>query len=98
MEAEKLTVICPCCEAKLVIDRLTGAILAHERPKGGPAKTLEQAMSEEKKRRQEAEDRFAQAVKEHQHRDDLLEKKFQEALKRAEKDGEPPPPRPFEFD
>jgi len=98
MGTGKYIIVCPGCETKLSVDAATGALLGHERPKGGPAKSFEQALSEDKKRRQEAEDRFAQAVQEHKHRDELMEKKFQEALKRAEKDGDPPPPRPFEFD
>ena len=98
MDSDKITLICPCCETKLTLDRVTGALLSHERPKGGPARTFEQAFSEDKKRKQEAEDRFSQAVREHENRGEILEKKFREAVKRAEKDDAPPPPRPFEFD
>ena len=96
MGAANLTVICPCCEAKLTLDRITGAVLAHEKP-SGPATTFEKAVSEEKKRRQDAEDRFSQAVREHEHREEIWDKKFKEAVKRAEKDDKPPP-HPFEFD
>ena len=98
MEGGKFTLTCPCFETKLTIDRATGALLMHEKPKTGPAKSFEQVFTDEKKRKQEAEDRFAQAVREQEHKGELLEKKFKEALKRAEKDEGPPPPRPFEFD
>lgn len=98
MERGKLTVLCPCCETKLIIDQATGALLSHERPKTGPSKSFEEAFSDEKRRRQEAEDRFTQAVKEQENRADLLDKKFKEALKRAEQDDSPLPPRPFELD
>jgi len=98
MEREKFLVLCPCCETKLVIDQATGALLSHERPKQGPSKTFEEAFSDEKKRRKEAEDRFTQAMREQEHRGELLEKKFKEALKRAEEDDSPPPLRPFELD
>jgi hypothetical protein len=91
------TIICPCCEAKIIVDRITGAILAHEPPPEGPAKTLEEAMSDVKKHKAEVEDKFAQAVREHENREELLDKKFKEAFKRAEKDDKPPP-RPFDFD
>jgi hypothetical protein len=91
------TITCPCCEAKIIVDRITGAILAHEPPPEGPAKTLEEAMSDVKKHKAEVEDKFAQAVREHENREELLDKKFKEAFKRADKDGKPPP-RPFDFD
>ena len=97
MESEKYIVICPCCEAKITVDRGTGAILTHEAPPSGPAKTFEQAVSEAQKRREDAEDKFAQAFREHEHREELLDKKFKEAFKKAEKDDKPPP-RPFDFD
>ncbi len=97
MGAGKLTVVCPCCEAKIILDQLTGAVLAHQEPDSGPAKTFEQAAADEKNKRQEAADRFSQAFHEHEHREEILEKKFEEAVKRAENDDKPPP-HPFEFD
>jgi hypothetical protein len=97
MESGDHIIICPCCEAKITVDRNTGAILTYEEPPSGPAKTFEQAVSEEQKRRHEAEDKFAQAFREHEHREELLDKKFKEAFKKAEKDDKPPP-RPFDFD
>ena len=96
MGAENLTITCPCCEAKITLDRITGAVLAHEKP-SGPSTTFEEAVSDEKKRRQDAEDRFSQAVREQENREEIWDKKFKEALQRAEKDDKPPP-RPFEFD
>ena len=97
MVSDDFTLICPCCAAKLKVERKTGALLAYEKPPAGPAKSFEEAVSEEKKRRQEAEDRFAQSVREHEHRNEILEKKFKEAFEKAEKDGTPPP-RPFDYD
>jgi hypothetical protein len=97
MGSKELTVVCPCCQAKLTVHGATGAVLGHEKPPEGPAKSFDQALSEEKKRRQEVEDRFAQSVHEHEHREEILEEKFKEAFKKAEKD-DSPPPRPFDFD
>lgn len=98
MSASKLTIVCPCCEARLVVDGDTGAVLSHQTPNRGPAKSFEEAVSDDQRRRREAEDRFTQAFREHEHRDRILDKKFKEALDRAEKDDSAPPPRPFEFD
>ena len=34
---ENLNVTCPCCQAKLVVDAVFGAVLSHEAPvKAGP--------------------------------------------------------------
>lgn len=95
---EDFRITCPCCDAKLLIDHKTGAILSHEQPKHVSNKTFEQLAADDKKRREEAEDVFSQAVREHENREELLEKKFKEAFERAEKDDSPPPPRPFELD
>ena len=40
-------------------------------------------------RKSEAEDVFAQAFREHEHREELLEKKFKEAMEKLEKDKGP---------
>ncbi len=97
MGSTDFIIICPCCEAKITVDRITGAVLAHDKPDSGPATTFEQAVSEEKQRRQDAQDRFSQAVQEHENREEIWDKKFKEAVKRAENDDKPPP-HPFEFD
>jgi hypothetical protein len=97
MESEDFIIACPCCQAKITVDHGTGAILTHEGPPSGPAKTFEQALSEEKKRRGDAENKFTQAFREHENREEILDKKFKEAFKKAEKDDKPPP-RPFDFD
>lgn len=98
MLTKDFNVTCPCCQAKILIDHKTGAVVSHELPPRGPKKTFEEALADDRKRKSEAEDVFAQAFREHEHREELLEKKFREAVQKAEKDGTPPPPRPFEFD
>ena len=91
-------VVCPCCDTKILVDHKTGAVVTHEVPKKHSKKTFEEALADDKKRKSEAEDVFAQAFREHEHREELLEKKFKEALEKAEKDKTPLPPRPFELD
>ena len=90
--------VCPCCQTKILVDHKTGSVISHEEPSRGPKKTFEQALADDKKRKSEAEDIFAQAFREHEHREELLEKKFKEAFEKAEKDKSGGPPRPFEFD
>jgi hypothetical protein len=94
--ADRVEVTCPCCETKLVVDPGTGDILSEERPKT-PGKSFEDAMGEVRsgsKRRQEA---FDKAFDKTKRLDDLLEKKFEEARKKAK--DEPGRPRsPFDLD
>lgn len=98
MSGKNFTVVCPCCDTKILVDRETGVRLSHEMPPKGPAKSFEEAFAEDKKRRTNAEDRFSQAVREHENRDELLEKKFKEAFKKVAKDDSEPPPHPFDYD
>jgi len=94
---EDFKVKCPCCHTRLLIDHETGAIISHEEPPSKSTPTFEQAVAQNQKRKAEAEDLFAQAVREHENKEELLEKKFKEAFEKADKDGTPPP-HPFDYD
>ena len=84
---DKFNVICPCCEANLTIDAQTGAILAHEEKKKvhGSFEDLAGELSKQKDLREQL---FAQEMSSVKDRERLLEEKFQEALKRADADGD----------
>lgn len=97
MSGDDFKVECPCCQTRILVDRNTGTVLAHDEPPKGPAKSFEEAFADDKRRRADAKDRFAQAILEQENREELLNKKFKEAFERAEKD-DSPPPRPFDFD
>ena len=92
----KVQVDCPCCGTKLVVDAATGTILSEERPKADPTATFEQAMSHVKGGAARREDAFSKAFERTKNLDDLLEKKFEEARKRAEADPTSKPPHPFD--
>ena len=92
-----LIVTCPCCSTVLHLDPGTGALLLEERPRKGPVKSLEEAARENAARQEQARAQMAKALQEEKHKDEIMEKKFKEAMKKAEKD-ETPPPRPFDLD
>lgn len=94
---EDFKVTCPCCQSKILIHHKTGAVLSHEPPPGRATPTFEQAVAANARRKDEAEDIFAQAVREHENKEEILEKKFKEAFEKADKDGSPPP-HPFEYE
>lgn len=95
--ANTLKVVCPCCDTLLTVDPATGAILLEERRQRREHQSLDEAMGHVKAQRKEAEDKLARAMEESRHREEILEKKFQEARKKAAESDEPPP-RPFDAD
>ncbi len=91
-------IVCPCCSTKLTVDAATGEILAEERPKVDHQKTFEDAVSDVRSGADRREEAFAKAFDRTQHLDDLLNKKFEEARKKAAKDKSKKPRSPFDLD
>ena len=91
-------VACPCCQAKLTIDPELSAVIAHEPP---PAKrTVEDlgaAFDVLRAKASEREARFREQMQAEGQKGKLLDRKFQESLKKA-KDSPDPPKRPFDFE
>jgi seryl-tRNA synthetase len=96
--SENLEIVCPCCETLLVVDRETGALLREERSARREHKSLDEALGSVKAQKREAEQRLARAMEEAKHREQILEKKFQEARRKAAESPDVPPPRPFDGD
>ncbi len=94
---ERLSIICPCCEATLTIDKETGAIIAHEEraKKLGSFDELKNNLDKQKELREQL---FAQEMSSQKDRERLLEEKFQEALKRADTDSDKPFKNPLDLD
>ncbi|HET7151602.1 MAG TPA: hypothetical protein VFI60_09335 [Candidatus Acidoferrum sp.] len=97
--SENLQVTCPCCHAKLTVDPVLGAVLSHEGPpKAGPNIDLEKAhdiLAEQKRQR---EDKFADSFFQETHKEDILAKKFEEAMKKAKDAPAGKPIRDFDLD
>ena len=96
-DSSKFTLICPCCEATLTVDAQTGALLAHEE-KAKPLASFDEMVKGLDKQKQMREQIFAQELSSHKDRDRILEEKFQEAMKRAEKDKDKPYINPLDID
>lgn len=94
---EKFSVICPCCEATLVIDAQTGALLAHEEKKKALA-SFEDLKGELDKQKELREQLFAQEMSSQKDRERLLDEKFREALKRADSEPDAPFRNPLDMD
>src|SRR5260370_37620731 len=82
---EPLKVTCPCCQAKLSVDAALGVVLSHEEPpRKGPDVDLTNAagiLSEQQRRR---EDKFADSWFQETNKENILSKKFEEAMKKAQ--------------
>ncbi len=94
---EKLSIICPCCEASLTIDAATGAILAHAE-KAKPHSSFEDLRGELEKQKTLREQLFAQEMSSQRDRSRILDEKFEEAKKRAGDDIDKPFKNPLDFD
>jgi hypothetical protein len=96
-DTTRFTLICPCCEATLTIDAQTGAILSHEE-KAKPMASFDEMLKGLDKQKQMREQIFQQELGSQKDRERLLEEKFQEAMKRAEKDKDKPFINPMDVD
>jgi len=96
-DSSKFTLICPCCEATLTVDAQTGALLAHEE-KAKPLASFDEMVKGLDKQKQMREQIFAQELSSMKDRDRILEEKFQEAMKRVEKDKDKPYRNPLDID
>jgi hypothetical protein len=96
-DSSRFTIICPCCEAALTIDSQTGAILSHE-GKTKPLASFDEMVKGLDKQKQMREQLFAQELNSMKDRDRILEEKFQEAMKRADKEKGKPYLNPLDVD
>jgi hypothetical protein len=91
-------VTCPCCQGRLTIDSQLEAVIAHEappRPRSGIG--LDDALSSLRGAATRREERFREQLKAEETKRDVLDRKFQEGMKKA-KDMPDPPPRPIDLD
>jgi len=95
--SDRVQVVCPCCETKLVVETETGEILAEDRPKKDLTKSFEDAMTAVQSGTDRRSAAFDKAFDRTQRQDELLSKKFEEATKKAKKD-KSKPRNPLDFD
>ena len=91
-------VTCPCCRGRLTIDAALEAVIAHEappRPRSGLG--LDEALTSLKGQAAKREQLFKEQIKAEQKKPQVLDRKFQEGLKKA-KDSPDPPINPMDLD
>jgi len=96
---EPLRITCPCCKAKMTIDGALGVVLSHEEP---PRKTsdvdLTNAAGILTEQQRQREDKFADSWFQETNKEDILAKKFEEAMKKAKDAPAGKPIRDFDLD
>ena len=84
-------VSCPCCGGRLTIDPALEAVIAHEAPpRQRSGVDLGGAIDALKGQANRREERFQEQMKSEKTRSRVLDKMFQEGLKRAKDDPDPP--------
>jgi hypothetical protein len=101
--AEKQTgsveVDCPCCHAKLTVDRDLGAVLSHVPPPKPPSSVdLDDTARLLREHSEAVESKFRASVEAERTKEDVLARKFAEGLKKAKDGPVEKPLRDFDLD
>ncbi len=94
---DKFQIFCPCCETSITIDAKTGSILAHQE-KALKHGSFEDLKGELGKQQQMRDQIFNQELSSMKDRERLLEEKFKEAFKNADKTSNIPFKNPLDLD
>jgi sulfate adenylyltransferase subunit 1 (EFTu-like GTPase family) len=86
--AKNFEITCPCCEATIVIDRVSGEVLLHKAKEVRTTGSLESMVAGLESQKSEAAKRFDRQLESQKDRARILEEKFKEAMERAEKSDE----------
>ena len=100
-EPKRHTLQCPECQARIVVDAATGAVIHHRAAERAPAggKDFDSLLQDLDRSKEEAEEVWAREVSALEDHDRLMDEKFEEALKRAkEEPDDEQPVRPFDLD
>ncbi len=96
--ANNIEITCPCCEATIVIDRLSGEILLHKAKETKSSLSLEAMVSNLDTQKSDAAKRFDKQLESQKDRSRILEERFREAMERAEKDKDKKHINPMDLD
>jgi hypothetical protein len=92
---EALDVDCPSCGSHLKVDADTGAVVWVDKKKE-PAKDFDELVNRVATQRSRLDEKFARSVEQTRQSKDILEKKFEEARKRAAETPNERPRNPFD--
>jgi ferritin-like metal-binding protein YciE len=87
--SKNFDITCPCCEATLIVDRISGEVLLHKAKERKAAGSLESMVAGLDAQKSEMEKRFEREMASQKDRARLLDEKFKEAMERADKSDKP---------
>ena len=98
-QTDNLHVTCPCCKSKLTVDPIFGAVLSHEEPPRASSNVdLSDAQGILAEQNRQREDKFRDSWTQEHNKEDILTKKFEEAMKKAKDSPIEKPIRDFDLD
>jgi hypothetical protein len=96
--APPIEVTCPCCQSRLTVDTQLAVVLAHSAPpKAAPNVDISDSTRILADQAQRREDKFRESWDAEQKKDDVLDRKFEEALKKAKEQPISRPVRDFDL-
>jgi len=97
--AQSIEVACPCCQAKLTVDPELAVVLSHvPPPKPPPSVDLDDTARLLREQAERVEAKFRNSVEAEKMKEDVLERKFREGLKKAKDQPVEKPFRDFDLD
>ena len=95
---ETLVTECPCCRAKLTVDRELGVVLSHVASVKAPSIDLDNTARLLREQEEAVEAKFRASVEAERNKEEVLSRKFTEGLKRAKDTPVEKPLRDFDLD
>lgn len=96
--SETFEIDCPCCSAKLIVDRALGIVLSHTAPLRPPSIDLDDTARLLREHDDSVEAKFRASVEAERNKEDVLARKFAENLKKAKDAPLEKPIRDFDLD
>jgi hypothetical protein len=94
-----IEVTCPCCQSKLTVDPELSVVLSHvTSPKPPPDVDIDDAARILTEQARKREDKFRDSWEAESKKEDVLNRKFEEALKKAKDQPFERPKRDFDLD
>ena len=99
MSDSRLEIVCPCCEATILVDRATGVVISHtERKDPSRAGSIAEIMQGLAAKKESSEKLFEREMSSMKDRERILDEKMQEALKRAKESKDEKPLKPIDLE
>jgi hypothetical protein len=94
-----IEVTCPCCQSKLTVDPELSVVLSHiEPPRAAPDVDISDAARILAEQARKREDKFRDSWEAESKKEDVLNRKFEEALKKAKDQPAEKPMRDFDLE